>query len=208
MCRPPTRFVSNSSTFFVPEGTATYRWCRRRPSSRSTIRRFSSRTPAMNQVQGPSFLGTGSRPFHAGRRHAEVHPGRRQAQRSRRRRQGYLPPHLLRDARQLELRRFTSRRKRSTLGVGAPHRRPEARQVAACTSRSFEGDPREQRPARRRGGRLLGGELCGVPAEHLPLRQQERTNFWEMGEKPVRAGRATEIHYDPDARDQVGRQAS
>ena len=43
---------------------------------------------------------------HPRRRHPEVHPRRRQTQRPRRRRPRHLPPHLLRDAGELVLRRL------------------------------------------------------------------------------------------------------
>ena len=43
---------------------------------------------------------------HARVRHAKVHSRRREAQRSGRRGQGHVPPHLLRDARELVFRRF------------------------------------------------------------------------------------------------------
>ena len=49
---------------------------------------------------------SGPRTRHARRRHAEVHPRGRQAQRPRRRGPGHLPPHVLRDAGELVLRRL------------------------------------------------------------------------------------------------------
>ena len=61
----------------------------------------------------------------ARRKLAEVHPRRRQAQRPGRRRQGHIPPHVLRDARQLVFRRLLQGRG-DRLRVGAADRGVQA----------------------------------------------------------------------------------
>jgi alanyl-tRNA synthetase len=62
---------------------------------------FLGDAPPMSPVGGRK-----AREGHPRRRHPEVHPRRRQAQRPRGRRLRHLPPHVLRDARQLVLRRL------------------------------------------------------------------------------------------------------
>ena len=65
--------------------------------------------------------GAGPVPPAPRRRHPEVHPRRRQAQRPRRRGPGHVPPHVLRDAGQLVVRRLLQARGHR-LGVGTPRR--------------------------------------------------------------------------------------
>ena len=67
------------------------------------------------------WAGAIPRQRHPRRRHPEVHPRGRQAQRPRRRRPRHLPPHVLRDARQLVLRRLLQEGgHRLGVGTGRP----------------------------------------------------------------------------------------
>ena len=83
-----------------------------RPWCRTTIRRCCSPTPGMNQFKDV-FLGLREARLHARDDRAEVRARRRQAQRPRERRLHRAPPHLLRDARQLHLRRLLQGRRAS-----------------------------------------------------------------------------------------------
>ena len=73
-----------------------------------------------------------SLPSRPRRRHAEVHSRRRQAQRPRRRGLGHVPPHVLRDARQLVFRRLLQGRGHR-LGLGTPRRTLEVPRPAVST---------------------------------------------------------------------------
>ena len=147
-CDPRTRSASSSSTSSCKKHGHTFV-----PSS---PRRAARRPDAAVHQRGDEpvqavFLGTEKRAVHAGGQHAEVHPRRRQAQRPRRRRQGHLPPHVLRDARQLELRRLLQEGG-DRLGVGAAHRRSGSSTRRACTSPSSRatrtnGVPRDDEAA-------------------------------------------------------------
>ena len=140
-------------------------------------------------VQG-RFLGTGSRPYKRAVEHAEVHPRRRQAQRSRRRRQGHLSPHLLRDARQLVASAITSRRKRSrwawellTKVWGLDKSRLHAT--------VFEGDTDEGLPRDDEAAELWRTQT-DIDPSHIHL-GNKKDNFWEMGE----TGSVRPVQRDP-----------
>ena len=143
----------------------------------------------MNQFKHV-FLGTGTPPLHAGGEHAEVHPRRRQAQRPRRRRQGHLPPHLLRDARQLVLRRLLQEGS-DRLGVGAAHRGLEARQGPAARRPSSRATRRTACPPTTRRRELWTSGPASTRA-HISLRQQEGQLLGDGRHRPVRA-----VHRDP-----------
>ena len=103
---------------------------------------------------------------------AEVHARLGQAQRSRERRPHAAPPHVLRDARQLLVRRLLQAATRSAgPGSSSPsvygHARREARR---------HGVPRG-----RRGRARSGREEVGVPADRI-ARLDEADNFWSMGD--------------------------
>ena len=96
----------------------------------------------------------------ARRKLAEVHPRRRQAQRPGRRRQGHIPPHVLRDARQLVFRRLLQGRG-DRLRVGAADRGVQAGR-----------EPHLRDVFRRRrkdaGGRRSQGDLAEIPPGASP----------------------------------------
>ena len=124
----------------------------------------------------PYFLGEEPVPYAAAARHLgpEVRARRRQAQRPRRHRPLAAPPQLLRDARQLQLRRLLQGR-RDPVGLGVLHRdaRPRRRPDLGHL-------PRRRRRGRRdlgRRGRLPDrahpaprqGQLLG-DGRHRPVR--------------------------------------
>ena len=129
---------------------------------------------------------------HAGGEHAEVHPRRRQAQRPRRRRQGHLPPHVLRDARQLVASATTSRRRRSRwaweLLTEVWKLDPTRLHVTV-----FEGDPANGVPRDDEAAGLLEGGRRA--ARRTSTCGNKKDNFWEMGETGP-CGPCTEIHID------------
>ena len=105
----------------------------------------------------------------------EVRAGRRQAQRPRRHRPLAAPPQLLRDARQLQLRRLLQGRGHP-VGVGVGHRGARPRRRPHLGHR-----PRR----RRRGRRASGSTSVGFPTERI--QRLDKDNFWEMGDTgPVR----------------------
>ncbi len=89
------------------------------------------------------FVGKETRPYRAGHLEPEVHPHLRQAQRPRERRRHRAAPHVLRDARQLLVRRLLQGRG-DRLRLGAPDEGPRARPGA-------NDDHRLRRRGRRRG---------------------------------------------------------
>ncbi len=113
---------------------------------------------------------------------AEVCAGRRQAQRPGRDRSIAAAPVVLRDARQLQLRRLLQGRSHP-LGVGVPHRAPRPRRRADVGHRAH---------LRRRGRGHLG-RLVGVPRERIQRLDQD--NFWEMGETGP-CGPSSEVFWD------------
>ena len=99
---------------------------------------------------------------------AEVHAGQRQAQRSRQRRAFPAAPHVLRDARQLLVRRLLqARRHRAGLGA-ADHRVGDRERQAVC--HDLQG--RRRHPPRRRGVRAVAGLRAGRPDRRAWLGRQ------------------------------------
>ncbi len=106
----------------------------------------------MNQFKA-IFLGTQAATRKRVANYPEVHPGRRQTQRPRRRGQGHLPPHLLRDARQLVVRRlFQGRSDPLGLGAAARHLRHSGR---AAARHLLRGRRRRRARGRYRSARPL-----------------------------------------------------
>ena len=145
----------------------------------------------MNQFV-PIFLGQTSAltmPRSARRRHPEVHPRRRQAQRPRRRRAGHLPPHVLRDARQLVLRRLLQEGG-DRLGVGTG-RRTSGSSRRTRSTRRFTNPDKRRRPERVRRGsvRSLGREVSRAPGS-IPTSTSStatrRTILDDGRDRPVR----------------------
>ena len=113
----------------------------------------------------PYFVGDESPTVPAGGLGAEVRPGRWQAQRPRRGRPDEPPLHVLRDARQLQLRRLLQGRG-DPVGVGAHHRGVRARSRPALGHR-----PRERRRSGRRSGATSSGSAAR--AHPAPRRRHE-----------------------------------
>jgi alanyl-tRNA synthetase len=123
-------------------------------------------------------------------RHPEVHPRRRQAQRPRGRRARHLPPHVLRDARQLVLRRLLQARGHR-LGwelVTKVWKFP-ARALYATV---YKPDPAKGDPADfdQEAYDIWAGIFTAAgldPAVHI-VNGNKKDNFWMMGDTgPVRS---------------------
>ena len=110
----------------------------------------------MNQFKDV-FLGRETPRLHPRRHRPEVHAGQRQAQRPRERRPVAAPPHLLRDARQLLVRRLLQAG-RDRAGLAAADRRLGAGSGAAAGDH-LQG--RRRRAPRRRGLRALARFRAG-----------------------------------------------
>ena len=108
------------------------------------------------------FLGNEKRANPRAVERAEMPAPERQAQRSRRGRPRHLPPHLLRNARQLVVRRLLQEGS-DRLGLGAADRGVEAAQGAAL---------RHRLPHRRRGRALLAQRDRHRPRAHPALRRE------------------------------------
>ena len=142
----------------------------------------------MNQFKDV-FLGTGTPAVQARGRHAEVHPRRRQAQRPRRRRQGHLSPHLLRDARQLALRRLLQEGS-DRLGVGTADGGVGPRQDRLHAT-VFEGDNERGPGSRRRGGGAVARRRP-TSTRRTSTTATRRTILGDGRDRPVRS-----LHRDP-----------
>ena len=99
----------------------------------------------------PVLPRRGGAAVHAGDLGAEVRAGRRQAQRPRRRRPHQPPPHLLRDAGQLQLRRLLQGRG-DPVGVGVRHRGARPRRDRLWVT-VHDTDDEAERDLARRGRR-------------------------------------------------------
>ena len=131
------------------------------------------------------FLGLERRAVHPRDDLAEVRARRRQAQRPGERRPHRAPPHLLRDARQLLVRRLLQgRRDRLRLGV------PDRRRWACPSDRLWVTVFRDDDEAA-----ALWQKIAGLPRERV-IRLGEKDNFWQMGDTGP-CGPCSEIHYRP-----------
>ena len=127
--------------------------------------------------------------LHARGRHAEVHPRLGQAQRPRGGGARHLPPHVLRDARELVVRRLLQGRG-DRLGVGAPDRgleAPEGAPVGHGLRRRREG-----RAAGRRGGRAHLDREVPASTASACCASAARTTSGRWGTRALRA-----VHRDP-----------
>ncbi len=139
------------------------RVARARRSSRPTIRRCCSPTPAWCSSRRSSSAWRTPPDGQASRDDvAEVRARRRQAQRPRAGRPHRAAQHVLRDARQLLVRRLLQAR-RDSLRVGVRHARAGARSHAAA---------RHGAPLRRRGARALARDRRTARLAHLRTRRQ------------------------------------
>ena len=131
-----------------------------------------------------ALTGAERRVLHAGRRLPALPARRRQAQRLRGGRPDAAPPHVLRDARQLELRRLLQARG-DPLGVGLPDPRPRHPGRAPGGDDLHDGRPRLRGLARRdrpaaRATRALGRlpdrrrEELVADGRHRPVRAVQR----------------------------------
>jgi alanyl-tRNA synthetase len=144
----------------------------------------------MNQFK-PIFLGNAAghspRRAQARRQQPEVHPRRRQAQRPRRRRQGHLPPHLLRDARQLVLRRLLQEGSRRVV-LGTAHQGLQASRPSPLRD-LLRGQPRSSASSPMTKPRTSGSS---PPRRPRPPRQHEGQLLGDGRDRPVRP-----LHRDP-----------
>ena len=130
------------------------------------------------------FTGLEKRALPARRLVAEMRPRRRQAQRPRQRRLHRAPPHLLRDARQLLVRRLLQgARDRARLGPRSP--RNSACRRTSCWSPSISTTTRPSTCGRR-------SPAC--PTTRI-IRIAGSDNFWAMGDTGP-CGPCSEIFYD------------
>ena len=135
------------------------------PPHRAELAARAGRRPdaALHQRRDEPVQGHVPRPraprLRPGHHLAEVHAGQRQAQRPRERRAVAAPPHVLRDARQLLVRRLLQDR-RGRLRLGAADEGLEAAARAAARDR-LQG--RRRRAARRRGLHTLARLPAGRP---------------------------------------------
>ena len=114
---------------------------------------------------------------------AEMRARRRQAQRPRQCRLHGAPPHLLRDARQLLVRRlFQGAGDRARLDAGHQRFRPA------------EGQAARHRLSRRRRGGGLWKKIAGLPDDRI-IRIATSDNFWSMGDTGP-CGPCSEIFID------------
>ena len=155
--------------------------------------------PAVHQrghgpVQG-RVPGAGPPQLQPGGERAALRPRRRQAQRPRERGLHRPPPHLLRDARQLQLRRLLQGR-RHPLRLGLHHQRPEDPEGKALGHRLQGRRPGRQHLAERHRRRPGAPHPPGreiqllVHGRHGPLRPLHRDLLRPRRRHPRRPARA------------------
>ena len=186
-----SRFLGISSARATPFGPA-------RRSCRRTIRRCCSRTRGWCSSSGSSSARS-ARVRPAGDDVAEVRARRRQAQRPRAGRPHRAASHVLRDARQLLVRRLLQARC-DPLRVGVRHRGAARSPRSICASPCITRDDE---------ARALWREIAGLPDSRI-YGLGDADNFWQMADTGP-CGPCSEIYVDlahlardwrfPDGRD-------
>ena len=129
------------------------------------------------------FLGDERRDYVARDDQPEVRAGGRQAQRPRERRPHRAPPHVLRDARQLLVRRLLQAR-RDRVRLGVPHAGPRPRSQAGSIATVYTDDD---------DAFALWKRVAGFGDDRV-LRLGEKDNFWAMGDTGP-CGPCSEVHF-------------
>ena len=167
------------------------------------LSRFLSRETAHDRAVGFALAGLAESAFHerghepvrpdfsratkaavesaSRRRHAEMHPRGRKTQRPRRCRTRYVSPHVLRDARQLELRRLFQEGS-DRVGVGTGDRALETSAATALRDRLQTGAGRAER-VRSGSARSLGAALRegGARSRGSHRQRQQKGQFLDDG---------------------------
>ena len=133
------------------------------------------------------LTGAETAQLHPGRRLPALPARRRQAQRLRGGRPDAAPPHAVRDARQLELRRLLQARG-DPLGVGLPDPRPRASRASAWRPRPTRPTTSPSRSGATRSACRRSGSSAGATS---PTATRRTGGGWPTSGRAGRAARST-----------------